>query len=136
MCPLTPRPTARALFRTFVAASKALLHGTLAPEKFCALVEGGARGLAYRHFAVACALSTLGWCIHRSAETQREVYMRLLRLRGLSQHQGKALLEGGDVRAPVRPFGFEAPLLGRTERAAAETWRPGRRLQLHRARAA
>jgi hypothetical protein len=91
VCPLTPRPTARALFRTFVVASRAMLHGALALDEFRALVEGGARGLAYRHFDVASTFSTLGWCIHRSAETQREVQMRLLRLRGLSQHQGKAL---------------------------------------------
>ena len=84
VCPLTPRPTARALFRTFVAALRALLHGALAEEDFIALVEGGARGLAYRHFAVASTLSTLGWCVHRSAGTQREVHMRLLRLRGMS----------------------------------------------------
>ena len=41
VCPLTPRPTARALFRTFVAASRALLHGTLAEDEFSAEGPGG-----------------------------------------------------------------------------------------------
>jgi hypothetical protein len=42
-----------------VAASKALLHGSLAPDEFRALAEGGARGLEYRHFAGVSTLSTL-----------------------------------------------------------------------------
>ena len=92
-----------------MTALRALLRGALGPEDWHTLVGNDARGLAYRCMAVASTLSTRGVRIQWSAETHRKIYTRILRLRSISQRQCNLLMEGREVRAPVRPIGFEAP---------------------------
>ena len=106
---LAPLPTAGSSFRTFTTVPRALLRAALEPEEWQSWMGRGTRGLAYRHLAVASTLSTMGMCITWSVDTQREINIRVLRLRGVTQHQCRAIVEGREVRALVRAFCFQAP---------------------------
>ena len=86
-----------------------MLKGALGQEDWHSLVEGGSRGLACRGMVVASTLSTLGMRVRWSAETLREIHVRILRFRGISQRQCNLCIRGHEARAPVRSFGFEAP---------------------------